>query len=138
MSNAFKFAFAQNSDAVVVIGTDSPTFPAEFLEEAFEFLEADSDIVMGKSEDGGFYLIGLRKIHSGLFENVAWSSPKVFEQTARNAERLNLRLSQIENWYDVDTPADLVFLRKEMLTNEKMRECAPETFRWFAAHSKLF
>ena len=91
MENAFGFAFVRRSGAVVMIGTDSPTLPAEFIERAFEILETDYDLVLGKAKDGGFYLIGGREIHSELFANVEWSSAAVFEQTKKNAEQLNLR-----------------------------------------------
>ena len=84
MFNAFKFVFEQKTDAVVMIGTDSPTFPIDYIEQAFEFLETNSDVVLGKTEDGGFYLIGLRKLPERIFENVEWSSPATFEQIFEN------------------------------------------------------
>ncbi len=136
MSNAFEFAFASGSDAVVMIGTDSPTVPADFIRRAFEFLENESDIVLGETADGGFYLIGLRKNYPELFENVAWSSARVFKQTTANAERLKLRAAQIPVLYDVDVPDDLARLRKEMLIDDKIE--APATYQWLSAHSELF
>ena len=69
MFNAFDFAFQKNLDSVVMIGTDSPTFPDDYLKQAFEFLHT-SDAVLGKTEDGGFYLIGLRKLDECIFNNV--------------------------------------------------------------------
>ncbi len=93
MFNAFDFAFQSNSDAnVVLIGTDSPTFPPEFVEQAFESLETNAEIVLGKSADGGFYLIGAReKNFPKLFENIEWSSPRVYEQITRNIENLKIK-----------------------------------------------
>ncbi len=133
MFNAFEFVFADEefSDAaVVMIGTDSPTFPADFIEQAFHFLETDADIVLGKTEDGGFYLIGLKANNVGIFENVAWSSSSVFGQTAKNAARLGLRLAQILAWYDVDTPDAFFSLQNELFTDEKARQFAPKTYQW--------
>lgn len=130
MSDAFEFAFAHDSDAVVMIGTDSPTFPPEFIVEAFAALERDADIALGRSADGGFYLIGLGRSHPEIYENVCWSTASVFEQTAANAERLGLRLFRLPDWYDVDTPEDFSTLQHEMLAEEKARRIAPETFRW--------
>jgi rSAM/selenodomain-associated transferase 1 len=124
MFHAFEFAFSQKSDAVVMIGTDSPTFPAEFIKQAFIFLETKADAVLGKTEDGGFYLIGLRKLNKKIFENVEWSSPKTFEQTKQNIENLSLSLSEIPVWYDVDTPEDLKRLEKELAENSQL---APKT-----------
>lgn len=126
MLNAFKFAFSNNLDSVVVIGTDSPTFPVKFIEQAFEFLES-SDAVLGESDDGGYYLIGLRTLRKGIFENVEWSIEKTFEQTVRNIENLDLKLSLLTKWYDVDFPEDLKRLKKELRENS---ELAPKTAKW--------
>ena len=126
MFHAFEFAFSQNSDAVVMIGTDSPTFPAQFITQAFEMLP-ETDAVLGETADGGFYLIGLRKLKKEIFETIEWSSPKTFEQTARNIENLNLKLSFLPNWYDVDTPDDLKRLIKDLSKNPSI---APKTFEF--------
>ena len=128
MFNAFKFAFEQNSDSIVIIGTDSPTFPADFIEQAFEFLELETKIVLGKTEDGGFYLIGSRILRKEIFENVAWSSPETFEQVFENIHKLKLHLREVPGWYDVDTKEDLENLREELLCNENARRRAPKTF----------
>lgn len=139
MSNAFEFAFAAKSDAVVMIGTDSPTFSADFIELAFEYLENKADVVLGKSADGGFYLIGLqRKNYPELFENVVWSSPSVFAQTIANAAQLNLRLKEIPAWYDVDTPDDLLILRDEILGDKPAQKSAPATYQWFRRNLFIF
>ena len=128
MFNAFKFAFGQRTDAVVMIGTDSPTFPFDFIEQAFEFLETNSDVVLGKTEDGGFYLIGLRKLESEIFENVAWSSPETFEQVFENIHKSNLHLREVPAWYDVDEQADFEKLREEILHNKNAQRRAPKTY----------
>ena len=135
MSDAFEFAFRADSDAnVVLIGTDSPTIPPEFIEGAFEFLESEAEIVLGKSADGGFYLIGLRENAPSLFDTIEWSSALVYEQTTRNIERLKINLQLIPAWYDVDTPDDLRRLRDELLQNEKVQKLAPQTFQWLSRH----
>jgi rSAM/selenodomain-associated transferase 1 len=135
MFNAFKFVFeTENADSVVMTGTDSPTFPFDFIEQAFEFLETNSDMVLGKTEDGGFYLIGLRKLEKEIFENVRWSSPDTFEQIFENIHRLNLHLREVPSWYDVDEPEDYKKLREEILHNTNAQRRAPKTFelinRW--------
>lgn len=130
MFHAFEFAFAHDSDAVVMIGTDSPTVPADFIEQAFEFLETNSDVVLGKTEDGGFYLIGLRILREEIFRKVTWSSAKTFEQVRRNVMNLNLHLREVPSWYDIDMPKDLEKLKSEFSTNENARRRAPRTFTW--------
>ncbi len=126
MQTAFQFAFENGSDSVVLIGTDSPSFPAEFIEQSFKSLE-NSDVVLGESEDGGYYLIGLKTLRKEIFENVEWSSPETFIQTVRNIENCKLKLSFIPKWHDVDLPEDLNKLRKELIKNPKL---APETAKW--------
>ncbi len=136
MANAFEFAFAREKDStVVMIGTDSPTFPAEFIKRAFEFLEKDADAVLGKSADGGFYLIGLRRFAPRLFDNIAWSVSTVYEQMTANLSRLkfdNLRL--VPDWYDVDTPDDFLLLRGEIFKDEEAKKRAPQTYRLSLIH----
>jgi rSAM/selenodomain-associated transferase 1 len=128
MFNAFRFAFEQNLDSIVMIGTDSPTFPSEFIEKAFEILR-EKDSVLGKTEDGGFYLIGMSKLDKKIFENVEWSSLKTFEQTKNNLENLGFRLGELPVWYDVDEPKDLARLREDQC----LHEFAPLTAEWFKA-----
>ncbi len=133
MFNTFAFAFGQNADSAVMIGTDSPTFPGEFIEEAFTYLET-FDAVLGKTSDGGFYLIGLRRLRVEIFENVEWSSPRTFKQTKENIERAGLKLKEMPEWYDVDEPADLEKLREDFAQNEISRLTAPKTFEWLGAN----
>lgn len=139
MAHAFDFAFAENPSAgIVLIGTDSPTFPSEFITQAFEKLEKETEIILGASADGGFYLIGLRRPIAHLFENIEWSSPHVNQQISRNIENLQIDWQTIPAWYDVDTPDDLQRLREEFSRDEQTRKIAPETFRWIAANAEIF
>jgi len=140
MANAFEFAFAQEKDsAVLMIGTDSPIFPAEFIERAFDFLEQDADAVLGKSADGGFYLIGLRRFAPQLFNDIEWSAATVYEQMTANFARLkfnNVRL--LPDWYDVDTPNDLLRLRDEVLKDDRAQKYARQTYQWFVLNAEIF
>ncbi len=139
MFQAFEFAFDSNSNAnALIIGTDSPTFPVEFIESAFDFLEKNAETVLGTTDDGGFYLLGLRENHSPIFEDVEWSSPQVFTQTTRNIERLKLTLQLVPAWYDVDAPEDLRRLRDEFSQSERARKIAPQTFHWLLERSAEF
>lgn len=131
MFNAFRFACPPDSDsAAVMIGTDSPTFPAGFIEKAFSFLDKDAEAVLGETEDGGFYLIGLRTLRKEIFANVDWSSPQTFRQTVRNMTGLGLNPAFLPKWFDVDRPADLKRLKNDLTENPGL---APQTARWFAA-----
>lgn len=132
MFNAFQFAFEQNLDSIVMIGTDSPVFPARFIENAFDLL-TESDAVLGRTDDGGYYLIGLRKLKKEIFENVEWSSPATFRQTAQNIENNELKLTLLPRSYDVDLPEDLEKLKADLNKNPKL---APITAKWLEENKK--
>ncbi|HEX8397059.1 MAG TPA: TIGR04282 family arsenosugar biosynthesis glycosyltransferase [Pyrinomonadaceae bacterium] len=139
MHNALRFAFEQNFSPLVVVGTDSPTLPTEFIENAIEILSGNqADAVLGKTEDGGYYLIGLNKLDGRILKNVRWSSPETFSQTAQNIKNLNLRLATLPVWYDIDTPEDLRRLKTEIENNARAEEIAPETAFWLERHKQIF
>jgi len=125
---AFEHLFSNRFDEIVMIGTDSPTFPIDYIEQAFEFLETNSEIVLGKTEDGGFYLIGLRVSRREIFENIEWSSPRTFEQVYKNIQSLELHLRETPSWYDVDEAHDLTKLKDEITHNNNAKRRAPHTF----------
>jgi uncharacterized protein len=116
-----------SSTHIVLIGSDSPDLPPEYLNRAFEKL-CDHDLVFGPARDGGFYLIGAsRKVPDEIFQNVAWSSPQTLEQVLNNVQKLQLRAAQLLPWDDVDTPRDLRQLNTR-LQNDPQR--APHCARW--------
>lgn len=134
---AFETVFAKGFEEVVMIGTDSPTFPIDYIEQAFEHLETTSEIILGKTEDGGFYLIGLRVLRREIFENVAWSTPKTFEQVYKNVHKLDLHLRETPSWYDVDEPKDLIKMQTEILRNSNAKRRAPHTYEWMENYRKI-
>jgi hypothetical protein len=97
-------------ERVVVIGADSPTLPVTYVEEAFESLR-ERDCVLGPAADGGFYLVGLRRLHPDLFSGVEWSTPRVLEQIVERLRAAGFSLSLLPVWYDVDTWDDLQLLQ---------------------------
>jgi uncharacterized protein len=104
--------FAQGYAQVIVIDSDTPTLPTTYLEQALRLIAArDNDVVLGPTEDGGYYLIGLRQAHCELFEQMPWSTPRVFPETRRRSAQHGLTVACTASWYDVDTPADLARLR---------------------------
>lgn len=130
MENAFEAVFSEYSP-VVMIGTDSPTFPVEHISDAFEILESGAEIVLGKAKDGGFYLIGLRAFIPKLFDEIAWSSPAVFEQITRNIKDLGVeKLKLVPEHYDVDTPDDFLIMKEEILSDERLQLTAGKTYQW--------
>ncbi|HEX8267810.1 MAG TPA: TIGR04282 family arsenosugar biosynthesis glycosyltransferase [Pyrinomonadaceae bacterium] len=139
MHNALRFAFKQIFSPLVVVGTDSPTLPMEFIKNAIEILSGDrADAVLGKTEDGGYYLIGLNQPDWRIFKNVRWSSPETFSQTAQNIKDLNLRLATLPVWYDVDMPEDLRRLKTEIENSARAQVLAPATVSWLERHNQIF
>lgn len=121
----------------VILGADSPTLPATFIEQALEVLASgQADVTLGPTTDGGYYLVGMNSAIAGLFRNIDWSTPFAYEQTVANANALNLRLHTLPMWYDVDTPDDLYLLREQMSADDPtLMKRAPNTYRWFSANA---
>ena len=104
MSHAFKEAFIR-SKSVLIIGTDCPYITPALIEKAFKLLEK-SDLVIGPAEDGGYYLLGMNRLHASLFENMPWSSEKVCEMTLKQASILGLVTETLPVLSDIDYQAD--------------------------------
>jgi glycosyltransferase A (GT-A) superfamily protein (DUF2064 family) len=108
MDQLFGWAFDQGMERVLALGSDSPSLPDTYIDEALELL-TEREVVIGPSTDGGYYLIGLRQRAAGLFAGIAWSTGQVLAQTL---ERLgDHSLGLLPMWYDVDTPQDAGLLK---------------------------
>ncbi len=111
MANAFDHAFGSGCRICCIIGSDSPDLPPEYIRQAFELLEHDAcDTVFGPAEDGGYYLLGLRRTWPELFDGIAWGTPQVLAASLERAHGLGLRTSLLPPWYDIDTQTDLARL----------------------------
>ena len=107
-------ALEAGASQAVVMDSDSPTLPAEYLVQAFDALAGPSDVVLGPCEDGGYYLIGLKRPQPRLLRDVQMSTPNVVRDTLALAEQLGLLVTLLPPWYDVDTAAELARLRVEL------------------------
>jgi rSAM/selenodomain-associated transferase 1 len=116
MHNAFLYSKKSGNDATIIIGSDSPDMPFEYVEKAFNCLEK-SDVVLGPSRDGGYYLVGLKQPDERIFKDVNWSSDKVFSETLKNIENIGKVASSVDEWYDIDTAQDLEFYNKRKEEN---------------------
>lgn len=106
MKNAFKTAFDLQYKKVVLIGSDIPNLTEQIIVDAFQTLNL-VDVVIGPAKDGGYYLIGLKNIHSELFQGVHWSTKEVLNQTIRIAHESNLSIKKMPVLSDLDTIEDL-------------------------------
>jgi len=99
---------AEGYTGAIAVDADSPTLPSAYLEAACRHLEEGrADVVVGPSEDGGYYLIGLRQPAPALFRTMAWSTPAVLPETLARVGEARLRLHLLPAWFDVDRGADL-------------------------------
>ena len=106
--------------AVCLIDSDSPTLPAAALTTAVTELARPGDrMVLGPSEDGGYYLIGLKRAHRRLFEEIDWSTERVDSQTRERAAEIGLETVLLPTWYDVDDAATLRLLCDELYTGTR-------------------
>ena len=105
MLHAFTTIFARGYSDICIIGSDCITLTEDHLEEAFTKLGA-YDIVIGPSEDGGYYLLGMKRLHPTLFENKTWSTNKVLSETINDISSLQLSYSFLPVLSDIDTEED--------------------------------
>jgi rSAM/selenodomain-associated transferase 1 len=136
MQAAIESAVTRGADRVVLIGADSPTLPAATLRAAFEAL-VDRDVVLGPSMDLGYYLIGVAaqcattSLLTTLFEDVEWGTSQVLPETLERLVRAGVALGWLPPAYDVDSPAELAFLRAELLGRRLAGEsCPAATAQW--------
>ncbi len=128
MQTAF-FEILKTHSRVVITGTDSPAFPPDLFQQAFDALEKN-DLVLGPAEDGGYYMIGLRKLIPEIFSEIEWGSSAVLEQTL--AKLGNRKLLLLEKQYDVDEPEDLVLLQRDAASGDAMY--LHHTREWLSAN----
>lgn len=110
LADGFARSFQRGSERVVIVGSDHPTLPGERLREAFEAL-GPHPVVLGPSEDGGYYAVGLVRetwpVARGLFDAIPWSSAEVLSMTLARAAELGLRATLLPPGYDLDDAASL-------------------------------
>jgi rSAM/selenodomain-associated transferase 1 len=122
VEDLFRSGFA----SVCLIGSDSPTVPRSALVEATTLLAQPGDeIVLGQCEDGGYYLIGMKKLRRELFAEIAWSSERVGQQTVDQARRMNVKVNFLTTWYDVDELTSLCRLCDELFGLGQNAEGSP-------------
>jgi rSAM/selenodomain-associated transferase 1 len=118
MKNAFATVFGNRNKKLVIIGTDCPHLNASVIMNAYVYLE-DHDIVIGPASDGGYYLLGMKKLHPRLFEKIDWSTEKVLAQTLKICESSNLSTFLLPELSDIDDENDLKkYMNRSLAVNE--------------------
>jgi uncharacterized protein len=122
--------FATGFSAVCLIDSDSPTVPPEAYVEAVQRLLTNEDCaVLGPSDDGGYYVIGMNASNPRLFDDISWSTAVVAEQTLQRAQEIDLPMYSLPTWFDVDDSRMLARLYRELVIGESTRAgfTAPHT-----------
>ncbi len=103
----------------VLIGTDCPIMDTIYINKAFNTLK-QHDIVIGPAEDGGYVLIGARKISECIFNNIDWGSAAVLQQSLQQMKNTDFSITQLNALWDIDEPAD--YLRYQTLLDNKQQD----------------
>ena len=121
MRQAFVDRFADGYKKVVIIGSDSPSLPVSYINQA---LNSDKDLMLGPSTDGGYYLIAMTGKVSEVFDGIAWGTEQVLDETLNRVKKAGVSLELLPVWYDVDFPEDLKFLKThlELITQSGLCE----------------
>ena len=114
LASATQWATEQRYTKILLVGSDSPTLPTSYILKASTRLDS-RDVVIGPSTDGGYYLIGFSATNIAMtvpfiFEEIAWSTADVFQQTVSRIQSLKATIGLLPPWYDIDTAEDLAFL----------------------------
>jgi len=107
MRNAFQDGFKKGFEHIILIGSDLPEISSIIIENGFSALEKN-DVVFGKAADGGYYLIGLSKMNTEIFENKPWSTPQLLDVTLQQLKNKQQSVSLLKSLNDIDTYEDLI------------------------------
>jgi len=134
LDNALTDCLSDGYERVIVMDSDSPTLPSDWLSQGFDILSNNADVVIGPCDDGGYYLIGTRQPIPRLLREVQMSTPTVAADTIALAKEERLNLTTLPTWYDVDNGASLLRLIEEL--HESSSAIAQHT-RQFLSKNKI-
>jgi len=134
LDNALTFYLSRGYERVVIMDSDSPTLPPDYLSRAFHVLSDRADVVLGPCDDGGYYLIGLKKPIPRLLREVHMSTPTVAADTMALAKEEGLNLVMLPTWYDIDDIASLSRLIKEI---EELELVSPTHTCYFLQQNQI-
>lgn len=126
LTSVFAQFAAPGRQRVVAFNSDSPHLPASVLESAFAALTGH-DVVVGPTHDGGYYLVGAKAAHPGLFDGDGMGTNSALEALLARARRLQLSVGFTNPFYDIDVEGDLARLATEL---RLVPERAPRTAAW--------
>ena len=134
MYDAIEKAFGMGYEKVVLVGTDVPELRAETIDSAFETLDS-KDLVIGPTEDGGYYLIGMKTACKAAFNVKKYSTTSVFEETVKSIEEDGKSIAVVDTYTDIDEPDDLLGFRQRMRSDVRLRHS--NTAKYVADNTKV-
>lgn len=119
---------------VVLIGSDAPNLPLDYIDQAFEALTA-VDLVVGPADDGGYYLLGARRLHPQLFQRMPWGTERVLSITRERIKSGRVSHHELPRWYDVDTAESVARLWSDLqhMKAKGSKELPRRTFELLAS-----
>lgn len=124
MQHAFQKGFDDGYKRIVLIGSDLPDITANHIHEGLTAL-SKTDVVFGPAEDGGYYLIGLSKMHPCVFKNKPWSQNTLLNTTLQELEEKNIPFTTLQTLNDIDTFEDLeasAFYQNNIKLQERIKQ----------------
>ncbi len=114
MENSIKKVFDLGYEKILLIGSDIPSIQAEDIINGFEILESN-DICLGTTFDGGYYLIGMKKLYKKVFDkSIGWGKKSVLEGTMHIANNLDLSIGLVSKHLDIDTKEDIISFEEKV------------------------
>ena len=124
MCNAFQKGFQDGYERIVLIGSDLPDITAKHINEGLDTLQ-NNDAVFGPAQDGGYYLIGLSKMHSFIFNDKPWSQSNLLKTTLEELNAKKITFGTLQTLNDIDTFDDLkasAFYKSNTVLQEKIKQ----------------
>jgi rSAM/selenodomain-associated transferase 1 len=139
LNNIFLDKLAGGYNAVSIIDSDTPDLPPWIIQESFRrLLSGQFDVVLGPCHDGGYYLIGMRKPHPDLFEDIPWSTETVLSDTLERAGKRGVKTDLLLQWNDLDTFEDLAaYYKKHKNRRPKGEWSGKQTFLFLSQLTKI-
>ncbi len=134
LHNGFVDMFAKGYDQVIALASDSPDLPSKILKTALSSLK-DQEVVIGPALDGGYYLLGFSQkgFISNAFENIPWSTEKVFRETLLRIKSVTNQIHVLPKWTDIDTMSELRFFYEK----HRINQTTLETMKYLSSHPGL-
>jgi rSAM/selenodomain-associated transferase 1 len=132
LASVFK-RFVADFRRVIAVDSDSPHLPPAILESALAQLDTN-DVIVGPTEDGGYYLVGASAMHPRLFDSAPLGTCNAFDALRHNARALGLSVGVTQSWYDVDVPADVCRLAADLRIDPAR---APRTAAFLAGRGRI-